>query len=75
LSSLISDLLGLSGRRILKALAQGETDPASLAALGDRRLRATKEQLSDALGACQELNPVYRRLVKMALEEWNLLEK
>jgi transposase len=75
LSSLISDLLGLSGRRILKALAQGETDPAALAALGDRRLRATKEQLSDALGACRELNPVYCRLVKMALEEWTLLEK
>lgn len=75
LSSLISHLLGLSGRRILKALAQGETDPAALAALGEVRLRATKELLSDALGACRELNPVDRRLVKMALEEWSLLDK
>ena len=40
-----------------------------LATLADERLRATTEQLCDALGACTELNPVYRRLVNMALEE------
>ncbi len=39
LSSFVSDLLGLSARRMLKALAEGETDPAVLAALADRRLR------------------------------------
>ena len=33
LSSLVSDLLGASSRRMLKALAEGETDPATLAAL------------------------------------------
>jgi transposase len=44
LSSLVSDLLGLSARRMLQALADGETNPASLAALGDRRLRATSDQ-------------------------------
>jgi transposase len=69
LSSLVSDLLGASARRMLQALAEGETDPAALAALADQRLRATSAQLRDALGACTELNPVYRRLVKMALEE------
>jgi hypothetical protein len=51
LSSLVSDLLGASARRMLKALAEGETDPAALAALADERLRATPEQLCDALGA------------------------
>jgi len=50
LSSLVSDLLGLSARRMLKAMAEGETDPAALAALADHRLRATSEQLRDALG-------------------------
>ena len=74
LSSLVSDLLGVSARRMLKALAEGETDAAVLAALADHRLRATSEQLRDALGACQELDPVYRRLLKAALEEWELLE-
>jgi transposase len=38
-------------------------------------LRATQEQLRDALGACQELNPVYRRLLKLALEELQLIER
>src|SRR5580693_9640072 len=33
LSSLVSDLLGASARRMLKALADGETNPAALAAL------------------------------------------
>src|ERR1700758_4133132 len=75
LSSLVSDLLGASARRMLHALAEGATDPAALAALADQRLRATSTQLRDALGACTELNPVYRRLVKMALEELQLIEQ
>jgi len=75
LSSLVSDLLGISARRMLKALAEGETDPAALAALADYRLRATPEQLSDALGACQELHPVYRRLLKAAFEELELIDQ
>src|SRR5271157_1445686 len=73
--SLVSDLLGASARRMLKAVAEGETDPAVLAALADQRLRATPAQLRDALGACTELNPVYRRLVKMALEDLQLIEQ
>ena len=75
LSSFVSDLLGLSARRMLKALAGGETNPAALAALADERLRATPEQLCDALGACTELNAVYRRLLKMALEELRLIDE
>jgi transposase len=75
LSSLVSDLLGASARRMLKALADGETDPAALAVLADYRLRAPQELLRDALGACQELNPVYRRLLKAALQELELIEK
>ena len=74
LSSLVSDLLGLSGRRMLQAMAEGETDPAVVAARADCRLRATQEQLCDALGACRELHPVYRRLLKAALEEWERIE-
>ena len=75
LSSLVSDLLGASARRMLHALADGETDPAALAVLGDQRLRATPAQLRDGLGACTELNPVYRRLVKMVLEDLQLIEQ
>ena len=75
LSSLVSDLLGVSARRMLNALADGETNPAALAALAHQRLRATPEQLCDALGACTELKPVYRRLLKMTLEHLQILEQ
>src|ERR1700758_5312227 len=75
LSSLVSDLLGVSARRMLKAIADGGTDPAALAALADKKLRATQAQLCDALGACTELQPVYRRLLKMFLEELQLIEQ
>ena len=75
LSSLVTDLLGASARRMLYALAKGETDPAALAALADRRLRATPEQLQDALGASRELSPVYRRLLKMTLTDLELIEE
>src|SRR6516162_2687130 len=75
LSSLVSDLLGASARRMLQAVAEGETNPAVLAALADKSLRATPAQLCDALSASTELNPVYRRLLKMALEELQFLEQ
>ena len=74
LSSLVSDLLGVSARRMLQALADGATDPATLAALADHRLRATPDQLRDALGAATDLHPVYRRLLHMTLEELQLLD-
>jgi transposase len=49
LSSVITDILGMSGRRILQAIVAGETDPLKLAELGGPRLAATKSQLTDAL--------------------------
>lgn len=74
LSSLVSDLLGVSARRMLHAVAEGATDPEAVAALAHVCLRATPEQLRDALGACAELHPVYRRLLKMTLADLELLE-
>ena len=74
LSSFVSDLVGVSARRMLQALAEGETDPAVLAAMADRGLHATPEQLRDALGASAHLSKVYRRLLKLALEELELIE-
>jgi transposase len=74
LSSLVADLLGPSARRMLHAIAGGETDPAAVAALGSRRLHATPDQLRDALGACADLHPVYRRLIAMTLDELDGIE-
>jgi transposase len=73
-SSLVSDLLGLSGRRMLRAVAAGEADPATVAALGSPRLHATPDQFRDALGACIDLHPVYRRLLAMTLDELDVID-
>jgi transposase len=73
-SSLVSDLLGPSARRMLRAVASGETDPAAVVALGSARLQATPDQLRDALGACPDLHPVYRRLLAMTLDELDVIE-
>lgn len=75
LSSLVSDLLGPSARRMLQAIAEGATDPAPVAALASQRLRATPDALCDALGACTALHPVYRRLLHLALHELRGLEE
>jgi transposase len=75
LSSLVSDLLGVSARGILQALADGETNPVALAALADQRLRATPEQLCDALGASTALHRVYRRLLHMMLDELRITDE
>jgi transposase len=73
-SSLVSDLLGQSARRMLRAVAKGETDPKAVVALGSSRLHATPDQLRDALGACTELHDVYRRLLTMTLDELDVIE-
>jgi len=49
LTSVISDIVGTSGRRILKAMITGETNPAKLAELGSTRLKCPRAELTAAL--------------------------
>jgi hypothetical protein len=42
---------GSERRRMLKALAEGETDPAALASLADHRPRASQEQITGCAGS------------------------
>jgi transposase len=49
LDSVISDILGVSGRRMIEALIAGETDPEKLAALAHRRIKASPAELQAAL--------------------------
>jgi len=49
LDSAITDIIGLSGRKMIEALIAGETDPAKLAQLADRRVKASQETLRQAL--------------------------
>jgi transposase len=67
LSSFVSALKGVSSRRILKALSQGETDAGKLAWLADPGLKATEEQLRDALSEAATLDPCYRAVLDVFL--------
>jgi transposase len=49
LSSVISDILGVSGLRMLRAMVAGETDAEVLSQLGDPKLRASHEALPASL--------------------------
>jgi transposase len=49
LDSVISDVVGVSGRRMLEALIRGQSEPQELAALAHGRIRATGAQLEAAL--------------------------
>jgi transposase len=44
LDSAITDIMGLSGRRMIEAIVAGETDPARLALLADRRIKASHDR-------------------------------
>jgi transposase len=73
LSSVVSDLLGVSGRRILEAVANGESDAVKLAELGHDRLKCTKQQLADALKGSPEAT--HLEILKLHLEHLRLLDK
>jgi transposase len=80
LSSVVSDLLGSSGRRILKAIAAGEDDPVALARLGDQRLKASEEELQRALtgrvhAAHRLILGLYLRQVELIDEQEAILER
>jgi transposase len=49
LSTVLADILGQTGRRILDAIVAGTTDAEALADLRSRRVKASKDQLIDAL--------------------------
>ena len=73
LSSVVSDLLGASsGRRILRAIAGGETNPVRLADLGDKRLRASEAELTDALSG--QVGPLHRQVLSLYLDRLDLIE-
>ncbi len=61
----ISEILGVSGRRIVKALIAGETDSERLADLVDPHVRATRREIIEALQG--QLTAQQRRLLKMHL--------
>jgi len=49
LHHVLSDVTGVSGLAIIQAILQGERDPAKLAALADRRARASQQMIQKTL--------------------------
>jgi transposase len=73
LDSVAADILGVSGRAMLKALAAGERDPGVLAELARGRLRAKLPQLRQALRG--RFGDHHALLVGLALEHLEHLEQ
>ena len=66
IDSVISDLMGKSGRAFLAAIVAGETDPERLARLGSPRLKASHEEIVEALRGI--VTDHHRRTIKRHLD-------
>jgi transposase len=71
LEGVISDIVGLSGRRMIEALIAGETAPEALTALAHRRIKATPDQLEAALRG--RVTRHHRFLLRLHLQQIDAL--
>lgn len=71
LDTVISDILGVSGRRMIEAMIAGERNPHRLAALAERSIKASPKQLYDALHG--RLTDHHRFLLRLHLSQWDAL--
>ena len=67
LDSVISDVMGQSGRAMIEALIAGETDPDKLAALAHRRIKASAAELREALRG--RVTKHHRFLLRLHLQQ------
>jgi transposase len=72
LGAVATDILGVSGRAMLRALVAGETDPVRLANLAQRRLRAKIPALQQALTGT--ITAHHRFLLGQLLDQVTFLE-
>ena len=72
LDSVLSDLMGKSGRAMIEALIVGETNPAKLASLADRRVKASPEELREALRG--RVTKHHRFLLRLHLNQIDALD-
>lgn len=72
LDSVISDIVGASGRRILEAMIAGVRQPHKLADLAGRQIKATRKELYDALHG--RLTDHHRFLLELHLQQWDGLD-
>lgn len=72
-TTVISNILGQSGRAFLAALIAGETDPQKLAALANYRVKAGRDELVESLRG--RVTQHHRFLLKLHLEQIDSLEQ
>jgi transposase len=72
LGSVLASIVGTSGRAILEALIAGETEPATLAALAHRRIKAPREKLEEALRG--RITAHHRFLLRLHLRQVDALD-
>jgi transposase len=72
LDSVITDIMGVSGRKMIEALIAGQSDPAKLARLADRRVKASQESLRDALRG--RVTRRHRFLLRLHLDQIDALD-
>jgi transposase len=72
LDSVLSDIMGASGRRIIEAMIDGVRNPQKLATLASAQIKATPKQLYDALHG--RLTDHHRFLLKLHLQQWDGLD-
>src|SRR5437762_4521159 len=72
LASVASDVLGVSGRAMIRAIIDGQDDPAELAELAKRRLRGKIPELKQALHG--RITEHHRFLLRALLEQIEFLE-
>jgi transposase len=73
LGSVASDVMGVSGQRMLDALVAGESDAARLAELALGQLRKKQVQLEVALDG--RVREHHRRLLRLQLANWRFLDR
>jgi transposase len=73
LDSVLSDIMGVSGRKMIEAMIEGVRNPTKLAVLADRRLKATPKELYDALHG--RLTDHHRFMLKLYLGQYDALDK
>jgi len=72
LDSVITDIIGVSGRKMIEALIAGERDPAKLASLADPRLKASQQTLRQVLRG--RVTAQHRFLLRLHLDQINALD-
>ena len=69
LDTVISDIVGVSGRRMIEAMIAGVRNPHQLAALAHRGIKASPKELYDALHG--RLTDHHRFLLQLHLAQWD----